>query len=192
MYSTKFFSQPHKPEYIRRFRKVDEHGRQYRDDRSNKVRQYLDQTKGVALTDVWSDIMSFQQNSTSVERLGYPTQKPRVLYERMIKASSNEGDIVLDPFCGCGTTIDAAHTLNRQWMGIDITILALDPMRERLADRHGLEPSVDYQIEGYSDKHAGSSEVVKRGGQTQISRLLKLGGDTTWVKTDKRRGRWRS
>ena len=87
--------------------------------------------------------------SVSKERLGYPTQKPIALYERMIKASSNEGDIVLDPFCGCGTTIDAAHTLNRQWMGIDLTILALDPMRQRLADRHRLEPSVDYQIEGY-------------------------------------------
>ena len=89
------------------------------------TRQYLDQTRGVALTDVWSDIMSFQQNATSVERLGYPTQKPRILYERMIKASSNKDDIVLDPFCGCGTTIDAAHTLHRQWIGIDITILAL-------------------------------------------------------------------
>jgi len=86
---------------------------------------------------------------TSKENLGYPTQKPRVLYERMIKASSNEGMLVMDPFCGCGTTIDAAHTLNRAWIGIDLTILALDPMRRRLADRHGLEPSKDYEIHGY-------------------------------------------
>ena len=155
--------QPHKPEYIRRFRKVDEKGRRYRDDRPNKIRQYLDATKGVALTDVWSDIMSFQQNSTSVERLGYPTQKPRVLYERMIKASSNEGDIVLDPFCGCGTTIDAAHTLNRYWMGIDITILALDPMRARMADRHGLKPSIDYQIEGYPTNMQEVRKLLKEG-----------------------------
>ena len=155
--------QPHKPEYIRRFKKVDEQGRHYRDDRPGKARQYLDQTKGVALTDVWSDIMSFQQNATSIERLGYPTQKPRVLYERMIKASSNESDVVLDPFCGCGTTIDAAHTLNRQWMGIDITILALDPMRQRLKDRHGLAPSIDYQIEGYPTNMQEVRKFLKEG-----------------------------
>ncbi|MDE0327098.1 MAG: DNA methyltransferase [Candidatus Poribacteria bacterium] len=83
------------------------------------------------------------------ERLGYPTQKPIALYERMIKASSNEGDLVMDPFAGCGTTIDAAHTLNRFWIGIDLTMLALDPMRRRLADRHGLKPSVDYEVHGY-------------------------------------------
>ena len=86
---------------------------------------------------------------SSGERLGYPTQKPRALYERMIQASSNEGDLVMDPFAGCGTTIDAAHTLNRSWIGIDLTILSLDPMRRRLADRHGLEPSKDYEIHGY-------------------------------------------
>ena len=86
---------------------------------------------------------------SSKERLGYPTQKPRALYERMIKASSNAGDLVMDPFCGCGTTIDAAHTLKRSWIGIDITILALDPMRQRLGDRHGLQPAIDYEIDGY-------------------------------------------
>ena len=160
--SIKFFSRINR-KYIKRFRKVDEHGRHYRDDRPNRARQYLDQTKGVALTDVWSDIMSFQQNATSVERLGYPTQKPRVLYERMIKVSSNEGDIVLDPFCGCGTTIDAAHTLGRQWMGIDITILALDPMRQRLKDRHGLEPSIGYQIEGYPTNMQEVHKFLKEG-----------------------------
>ena len=97
--------------------------------------------------DVWTDVPAI--NPMAKERLGYPTQKPRALYERMIQASSNPDDLVLDPFCGCGTTIDAAHTLNRSWIGIDVTILALDPMRERLRDRHGLEPSRDYQIDGY-------------------------------------------
>ncbi len=100
---------------------------------------------------------------SSKERLGYPTQKPLALYERMIKASSNEGDIVLDPFCGCGTTIDAAHTLKRQWLGIDITILALDPMRQRLADRHGLQPSIDYQIEGYPTNMQEVRKFLKEG-----------------------------
>ena len=83
------------------------------------------------------------------ERMGYPTQKPRALLERLIKASTNEGDIVLDPFCGGGTTLDAAETLNRRWIGIDLTILALDPVQRRLRERHGLEPSVDYEIFGY-------------------------------------------
>ena len=99
-----------------------------------------------SMRDVWEIDMV---GRTSNERLGYPTQKPIALYKRMINASSNPDDIVLDPFCGCGTTIDAAHTLKRRWIGIDLTILALDPMRYRLADRHGLKPSIDYDIEGY-------------------------------------------
>ena len=110
-------------------------------------KRYLSRSKGKRAQDVITDINPIA--SKSKERLGYPTQKPLALYERLIKAASNEGDIVLDPFCGCGTTIDAAHTLKRQWIGIDITILALDPMRQRLAERHGLQPSVDYHIEGY-------------------------------------------
>ena len=97
--------QPHKPEYIKRFRKTDKDGRRYRDDRPNKRRQYLDETQGVAFTDVWTDIMSFQQHSTSKERTGYPTQKPLTLLDRIIIASSNEGDLVFDPFCGCATTL---------------------------------------------------------------------------------------
>ena len=89
------------------------------------------------------------------ERLNYPTQKPRTLYERMIKASSNEGYLVMDPFAGCGTTIDAAHGLKRFWIGIDLTILALDPIRRRMNDRHHnrqgepLRPHTDYEIIGY-------------------------------------------
>ena len=83
------------------------------------------------------------------ERLGYPTQKPRELYEFLIKASSNEGDIVFDPFCGCGTTLDAAEALNRQWSGIDITIFALEPVQRRLLAQHGLRPGRDYEIFGY-------------------------------------------
>ena len=131
--------QPHKPEYVARFRKTDENGRSYRDDRPGGRRQYLDETEGVAFTDVWSDIMSFQQHSTSTERTGYPTQKPIPLYERIIKASSNEGDLVLDPFCGCGTTLMAAETEGRQWVGIDLTYLAIGAVRqqfERLFPQH--------------------------------------------------------
>lgn len=102
--------------------------------------------KGKVVEDWWEIPML---NSMAKERLGYPTQKPRALYERMIKASSDAGMRVMDPFCGCGTTIDAAHTLGRYWIGIDLTILALDPMKQRLQERHGLRYSVDYDIEGY-------------------------------------------
>ena len=98
------------------------------------------------MRDVW-DIPRLQ--SKARERLGYPTQKPRVLYERMIKSSSNPGDVVFDPFAGCGTTIDAAQVLNRNWIGIDLTICALDPMQYRLTDRHNLKPYIDYAVEGY-------------------------------------------
>ena len=88
-------------------------------------------------------------NSMSKERLGYPTQKPLALLEWIVKASSNPGDIVFDAFCGCGTALDAAHGLNRHWVGIDLTVLALAPMEKRLRERHGLVPKVDYRIEGY-------------------------------------------
>ena len=80
------------------------------------------------------------------ERLGYPTQKPVALYQRMIKASSNQGDTVLDPFAGSGTTLDAAHTLGRQWIGIDVGETAIETIQERMRTRHGLEYDRDYQL----------------------------------------------
>ena len=124
-------------------------------------KRYLSTSHGRRVQDIITDINALI--SKSKERLGYPTQKPLALYERLINASSNEGNIVLDPFCGCGTTIDAAHTLKRNWIGIDLTILALDPMRQRLADRHGLEPSVDYQIEGYPTNMQEVRRFLKDG-----------------------------
>ena len=126
-----------------------------------RFKRYLSTSKGKRVQDVMIDINPL--TSRSKEHFGYPTQKPLALYERLITASSNEGDIVLDPFCGCGTTIDAAHTLKRQWMGIDITILALDPMRQRLADRHGLKSTIDYQIEGYPTNMQEVHKLLKDG-----------------------------
>jgi DNA modification methylase len=90
---------------------------------------------GVPIKDVITDIPPV--NSMAAERLGYPTQKPEALLERIIKASSNEGDLVLDPFCGCGTTVVAAQRLKRQWIGIDITHLAINLMKRRLHDTFG-------------------------------------------------------
>jgi site-specific DNA-methyltransferase (adenine-specific) len=85
-------------------------------------------------------------NSQAAERLGYPTQKPEALLERIIKVSSNEGDVVLDPFCGCGTTISVAERLNRRWIGIDITHVAISLMLNRLNDTFGEELS-PYEVE---------------------------------------------
>lgn len=93
--------------------------------------------KGVPLDDVWTDIYSPQIMSFSKEKLGYPTQKPVALLERIINASSNPGDLVLDPFCGCGTTVVAAQKLKRRWIGIDITHLAVGLMKHRLRDTFG-------------------------------------------------------
>ena len=108
------------------------------------------------MPDWYIDINSLQ--TWSPERIGYPTQKPRKLYERIIKASSNEGDIVLDPFAGCGTTIDAAQELGRKWIGIDITHLALTPIEERLWDNHGIKKGEDFQVLGYP---TNMQEVLK-------------------------------
>ncbi len=97
----------------------------------------------------WED--GLQLNTSSNERLGYDTQKPRALLERIVKTSSNPGDIVFDPFCGGGTTIDAAHGLDRRWIGIDKTILAIEPILRRMTQRHPdtFTRNVDYQVHGY-------------------------------------------
>ena len=97
--------------------------------------RYLDEMPGMPLQNVWTDIKPI--NSQAKERLGYPTQKPEALLERVILSSSNEGDVVLDPFCGCGTAIAVAERLNRRWIGVDITHLAVSLMKHRLADSFG-------------------------------------------------------
>ena len=98
-------------------------------------KRYLDEMPGVPLQDLWMDIRPI--GSQAAERLGYPTQKPVALLERIIQASSKEGDTVLDPFCGCGTSIAAAQKLDRRWIGIDITQLAISLIRYRLGDSFG-------------------------------------------------------
>jgi DNA modification methylase len=100
-----------------------------------EYKRYLDEMPGVPLQDVWTDIAPI--NSQARERLGYPTQKPAALLERIIQLSSNEGETVLDPFCGCGTTVVAAQRLGRNWIGIDITHLAINLIRHRLRDTFG-------------------------------------------------------
>ena len=93
-----------------------------------RYKRYLDEQEGIPVDDFWDDIKFVTGN----ESLGYPTQKPKALLERIIKASSNEGDVVLDGFCGCGTTIDAAEGLHRKWIGIDISPIAISLIKRRL------------------------------------------------------------
>jgi adenine specific DNA methylase Mod len=97
-----------------------------------RMKHYLDEMPGIAVQNLWDDIPPI--SSQAQERLGYPTQKPMALLERIIAASSNEGDVILDPFCGCGTTIHAAQKLNRQWIGIDITNLAISLIEKRVRE----------------------------------------------------------
>lgn len=110
-----------------------------------QYKRYRDELKGKAVADIWDDIDRI--NPVGAERLGYPTQKPEALLERILLASSNEGDLVLDPFCGCGTTVAVAERLKRRWIGIDITPLAVNLMQYRLQHAFGsaLRP---YEVRG--------------------------------------------
>jgi site-specific DNA-methyltransferase (adenine-specific) len=102
-----------------------------------RLKVYPEDVPGVPIQDIWGDIKTM--HNLSSERLGYPTQKPQALLERIIAVSSNPGDFVLDPFCGCGTTIHAAQKLGRQWIGIDVTYLAINLIKRRLKDAFGEE-----------------------------------------------------
>ena len=120
-------------------------------------RDYLEDRIGVAPRDWWEISII---NKASKERLGYPTQKPEALLERIIKASSNEGDVVLDPFCGCGTAIAVAERLHRRWIGIDITHLAITLIKNRLHDAFGPELS-DYVMIGAPTDLAGALALAR-------------------------------
>lgn len=114
--------------------------------RMDGLKVYLDETEGKPLQNIWTDIPRI--SNTSSERLGYPTQKPEALLERIINASSNTGDVVLDPFCGCGTAIAAAQKSNRHWIGIDVTHLAIGLIKHRLRNTFGDDVTKSYEVIG--------------------------------------------
>ena len=118
---------------------------------------YLDEGKGVPIQSLWDDITAL--HSQASERLGYPTQKPLALLERIIQASSNEGDVVLDPFCGCGTAVHAAQKLGRQWLGIDITHLAVSLIEKRMKDAF---PGIVFEVEGTPKDLEGAQNLALR------------------------------
>ena len=122
-------------------------------------KRYLDELKGEEVQSLWDDILPI--GSQAQERLGYPTQKPVALLERIVSASSNPGDVVLDPFCGCGTTIAAAQKLGRHWIGIDITNLAIALQKYRLQDTYGLEAGRDYLVIGEPVDLASATQLAQ-------------------------------
>lgn len=120
-----------------------------------EYKRYLDEMPGVPLQNIWDDIPP----AGGGEHLGYPTQKPVALLERIIAASSNEGDVVLDPFCGCGTAVHAAQKLGRQWIGIDVTHLAITLIEKRM---RAAFPGIQFSVEGTPKDLASAEDLANR------------------------------
>ncbi|MFM6025891.1 MAG: DNA methyltransferase, partial [Dolichospermum sp.] len=137
-----------------------------------RYKRYLDEVEGKIIPDIWDDIPPI--NSQAKEALGYPTQKPLTLLDRIIQVSSNENDIILDPFCGCGTAIHAAENLGRNWIGIDITHLAISLIEKRLRDafpnkfiedenkNQKLVPGIEFEVEGTPKDLAAAIDLFNR------------------------------
>lgn len=121
-------------------------------------KQYVDDLGGAEAQDLWTDIAPI--GAQAAERLGYPTQKPLALLERIINSSSQTGNLVLDPFCGCGTAIDAAQKLGRRWIGIDITHLAVGLIKNRLVTGYGPDITATYSVVGEPTDLAGAQELA--------------------------------
>ncbi len=140
-----------------------------------RMKNYLDERLGVPVQDVWTDITLI--GGTSPERLKYPTQKPLTLLERIISASSNEGDVVLDPFCGCGTAIEAAQKLGRRWIGIDVTYLAIHVIESRLVKSFGENIKDEYKLFGQpQDANDANALAARDWLEFQKWAVMKLGG----------------
>ncbi len=125
--------------------------------RMDGLKVYLDDLPGKQIGNIWTDID--RVTNTGGERLGYPTQKPVALLERILSASSNVGDVVLDPFCGCGTTVHAAQKLKRRWTGIDVTPIAVNLISRRLKEAF---PGLDFSVRGIPRDMDGARELANR------------------------------
>jgi DNA modification methylase len=127
--------------------------------RRRAAEPFVAEARKITVGDVWTDIDRI--NQAAKERLGYPTQKPEELLDRIITASSEDDSVILDPFCGCGTAIAVAQGLGRRWIGIDITHLAIGLIKHRLQDAFGLEPNVDYQVRGEPEDLASAKQLAQ-------------------------------
>jgi DNA modification methylase len=147
---------------LEKMRQLDAEGRlQFPRSKRGRIRlkRFLDEMPGMPAGNIWDDIGPIAARAK--ERLGYPTQKPEGLLERIIAASSNEGDLVLDPFCGCGTTIAVAHRLKRDWIGVDITHIAVNLMKTRLRDTFGEEIESEYEVIGEPTSLGGARQLAQ-------------------------------
>ncbi len=162
---------------IENLEKLDRKGRIHWPKKKGGVpsfRRYLDEMKGVALQDVWTDIPPI--GSRAAERLGYPTQKPIALLDRIIRAATNPGDVVFDPFCGCGTAVYAAHLSGRHWIGCDIAILSVRIVRDVLLKRYGLHEKEQYDIAGVPLSVEGAVDLFERDPRQFQHWLVELAG----------------
>lgn len=137
-----------------------------------RLKRFLDEQKGQLVESLWIDIPPV--NSQATERLGYPTQKPEALLERIIKASSNDGDIVADFFCGCGTAVTVAQKLNRKWLGVDISHLAVKLIAKRLGDTYGDEILKTFEIHGFPKDIDSARELANnvKGGRLEFEEWI--------------------
>ncbi|WP_189069368.1 DNA methyltransferase, partial [Deinococcus radiotolerans] len=153
-----------------------------------RLKRYLDESLGEKIQSLWDDIPPLSAHA--LERLGYPTQKPVSLLERILSASSNPGDVVLDPFCGCGTTISAAEKLGRQWIGIDSTHLSVGLIKARLKRDFDLLPKQDYQEHGTpSDLAAAQYFAEQDPFQFQFWIVGEIGAQAFGGMGDSRKGK---
>ena len=150
---------------LERMQMLDEQGRLHFPTNKNgriRLKLFLDEMQGTPLGNQWDDIPVIASHAK--ERLGYPTQKPEALLERIIRASSNEGDVVLDPFCGCGTAIAVAERLGRRWIGIDITHIAISLLKSRLHSTFGSKLS-EYDVVGVPQDIESARSLATQSGQ---------------------------
>jgi len=140
---------------VRRYDKIDPEGRRYKIyyEKGEERKQYLDESKGKPIMDVWTDLPSFQTINAGPEYLGFPTQKPEALLERIIKSSSNEGDLIADFFCGSGTTCAVAEKLGRRWIGCDLSRWAIHVTRKRLLGIENCKPFEVLNLGKYERKY---------------------------------------
>lgn len=186
VYEYKGYSPPAKGWAVseERMEEMDAEGRLYfPPDRSRRIqrKRYLDELKGETVDSLWDDIPPI--NSQAAERLGYPTQKPEALLERIIEASSQPNDIVLDPFCGCGTAIAVSERLGRRWIGIDVTFLATHLIKSRLTEAFG--DSLEFVVIGELTTKSEAEKLAREDPfQFEVWALSKVGARSS----DKKKG----
>ncbi len=192
---------PYDDKQLKRFSSIDKYGRRYKSITKDRV-LYLDEAKGVAISDVWSDIASFQTIVNSPEITNFATQKPEKLLERIIKASSNQDSIVMDYFGGSGTTINTAHKLGRKWIGVEmgehfdtviiprikktlsgvISSISKELEKKKTLKKGGIVKY--YELESYEDTLFNAKYTLSKDGIIDLYNSQKFLNDTTLKKED--------